>query len=33
VLAAIVLMLGLYLPPSMRDFLGQAARALGGSAP
>jgi hydrogenase-4 component F len=33
VLTAIVLMLGLYLPAPMRDLLGQAARALGGSAP
>lgn len=32
-LAAIVLMLGLYLPGPLRDVLGQAARALGGSAP
>ncbi len=33
VLAALVLMLGLYLPAPLRAFLGQAARALGGSAP
>jgi hydrogenase-4 component F len=32
-LTAIVLMLGLYLPGPLREFLGQAARALGGSAP
>jgi hydrogenase-4 component F len=32
-LMAIVLMLGLYLPEPLRDLLGQAARALGGSAP
>jgi hydrogenase-4 component F len=33
VLAALVLMLGLYLPLPLRALLGQAARALGGSAP
>jgi hydrogenase-4 component F len=33
VLAALVLLLGLYLPAPLRVFLGQAARALGGSAP
>jgi hydrogenase-4 component F len=33
VLAAIVLMLGLYLPAPLRAVLGEAARALGGSAP
>ena len=32
-LAALVLMLGVYLPPPLRAFLEQAARALGGSAP
>jgi hydrogenase-4 component F len=33
VLAALVLMLGLFLPEPLREFLGQAARALGGAAP
>jgi hydrogenase-4 component F len=32
-LAALVLMLGVYLPPPLRAFLEQAARALGGSTP